>query len=364
MRIGINLIQYSGIQGLEVFAANIIRELIALDKNEIILFTNQRSSVIFNFSGSNVRVVEKKFSSLSRVRFIVYQQFGFRRALKENRIDILFCPSVAIPLFYRKAVVTVPDVAFRRFKEEASFFSSLYLRVALFSAKYFSKKIIAVSNFSRSELVDLFHIRPEKITVIYPGVPLLPEVRDQDALLKKFNIDGLYFLYVGISRPRKNILGLIDAFATFRKDHADYKLLLAGAIDTSFINVAAAIQERGMGDHIIQAGFISAEEKVALLRGARALVFPSYYEGFGLPVLEAQSEGTPVLTSTVSSLPEVAGDSALLVDPYDVEDIAHGMGSLASDVNLREELIRKGYENLKRFSGQDTARKLIEVFES
>ncbi len=144
----------------------------------------------------------------------------------------------------------------------------------------------------------------------------------------------------------------------------DWLLVIAGRKDKRFLNLETAIKEAGIESSVILTDFISQEEKVALYKRAVALTFPSYYEGFGLPVLEAQSLGVPVLNSNVSSLPEVGGSGALYVDPRSPEDIAAGMKKMAYDRALREKLIAAGYENVKRFSWDKAAEKLISIFKT
>lgn len=184
----------------------------------------------------------------------------------------------------------------------------------------------------------------------------------QAGMLEKFGIEkGKYFFSIGNTRPRKNIGGLLGAFARFSRLQ-DYKLVLAGKMDTRFMDVSTEATKLGIASHVIQTDFISDEEKVALYKGAVALAFPSYYEGFGFPVLEAQSLGVPVITSNTSSLPEVGGSQgAVYVDPYNVQSIASAMEKMVADGPLHEELIAAGRENVKRFSWDKTAKETMEV---
>lgn len=367
MKIGINLIYHTEIQGIEVFAKNLVDELIRLDKNvEFILFTNQKSTKIFNFNQNNVRIIEKKFKSLSRFNLILYQQFYFGRQLKKLNIDILFCPSVFTPLFYKNKIVVIHDCAPFRLKRECNIISRAYLKLTFFLIKLFSRKIITVSEFSKKELVDLLKIGPHKIEVIHEATPKLPEV-DYGFIEKtigKFQLNKPYFIYIGITRPRKNILGLLRAFKKFLEKHPNFLLVLAGKIDTRFLNISQEIEKLGLKKNVIQADFISSREKVALYKKAIALTFPSFYEGFGLPALEAQSLGIPVLTSNISSLPETAGKGALYINPCNVEEIAKGMEKIAFDKIHRESLVKKGFENIQRFSWEKSAEEVLKILKN
>ena len=209
-----------------------------------------------------------------------------------------------------------------------------------------------VSNFSKKELVELYKINPDKIEVIYEGVPELPEVREEfiQKTLAKFKIDRPYFLYIGNWRPRKNLLGLIEAFKLFREKGGDYLLVIGGRKDKRFLDLEKEILDNQLEGKVVLTDTLSRKETTSLYKKTEALTFPSFYEGFGLTVLEAQSLGVPVLTSNTSSLPEVAGKAALYVNPYNIEEIAKGMERIAFDEDLRKDLIQTGYENIKRFS--------------
>jgi glycosyltransferase involved in cell wall biosynthesis len=204
-----------------------------------------------------------------------------------------------------------------------------------------------------------------KIKVIYPGVQKEISVnnwREGEEILKKFNVRKPYFFYIGLIIPRKNILNLLKAFKIVNKKYPHYRLILAGYLRPELLDIGDTIKELNLQGKVQYIGPVKEKEKVVLYKNSVALVFPSLHEGFGLPVLEAQSLGVPVLTSNVTALPEVAGEGALYVDPYNVEEIAKGMERIAFDENLRKDLIQKGYENIKRFSWGKAAKELLEVF--
>ena len=183
--------------------------------------------------------------------------------------------------------------------------------------------------------------------------------------LSKFKVDRPYFLYIGNWRPRKNLPGLIKSFKIFReKAGRDYLLIIGGRKDKRFLDLEKEVKKNQLEGKVILTDFLKPEEVAALYEKARALTFPSFYEGFGLTVLEAQSSGLPVLTSNTSSLPEVAGKGALYVNPYDVEEIARGMEKIAFNGKFREDLIKRGFENIRRFSWMKSAKQLLNIFHS
>lgn len=277
-----------------------------------------------------------------------------KKDLKREGIDILYCPSVAAPIFYKRKIITIHDCAALRFKDEAGLFSRLYLKLVFLSAKYFSLGIVTISDFAKKEIIELLNIPKEKITVISEGAPFLVDIDDNilKIFLAKFNLFGQkYFFYISNLRPRKNVVGLLSAWTDFSSRHPDYSLVIAGKNDNFKLN----------SDRVIFLGIVSEEEKVALYKGSIALVFPSLYEGFGLPILEAQKLGIPVISSNSSSLPEVAGDGSLFFNPYDTKDICLSLEKIIDSSFNREDIISKGYKNIARFSWDKTALTLLKL---
>ncbi|MBL7142207.1 MAG: glycosyltransferase family 4 protein [Candidatus Pacebacteria bacterium] len=363
MRIAINLIPFSSIQGTEIFLKNIISNILKFKKNEkFFIFCTEDLPPLLNFPQlETIKIKGLKF----KYGKALYQQIGFYFLLKKYQIDFLFSPSPIAPIFYKNKIVVIHDCAYDRFFEFENLFSKTYFKIIYYSAKYFSKKIITISNFSKNELIKLYKINPNKIEVICEGVPELPGVSEDfiQKTLNKFKIDRPYFLYIGNWRPRKNLIGLIKAFKIFReKNNLDFLLVIGGKRDKRFLDLEGEIKKNQLERRVILTDILTREEVAALYKKAKMLTFPSFYEGFGLPILEAQSLGIPVLTSNISSLPEVGGNSVLYVNPYNVEEIAQGMEKITFDEKLRQALVKKGFENIKRFSWEKSAQKLIDLF--
>jgi len=365
MRIAINLIPFSSVQGVEVFAGNIISNFIKIkENNDFFVFCSENLPELLNFPQAKTIKIKKLTAKYSKA---FCQQTCFPCLCKKYKIDFLFSPSPNAPIFYKNKIVVIHDCAYDRFPEFDNLLSKIYFKTMYYGAKYFSKKIITISNFSKKELIELYKINPEKIEVIYGGVPELPGVSNDFAqkTLDKFKINKPYFLYIGNWRPRKNLPKLIESFKVFiEKNSLDFLLVIGGRKDKRFLDLEKEIQKNQLEGRLILTDFLTQEEVAVLYKRAKVLTFPSFYEGFGLPILEAQSLGIPVLTSNTSSLPEVGGEGAFYVDPYNIEEITAGMEKLTEDETLRQDLIQKGYENIKRFSWEKSAQQLLNIIHS
>jgi glycosyltransferase involved in cell wall biosynthesis len=284
------------------------------------------------------------------------------------RSDVVFAPNfVPPPTRIRRLVVTVHDLAFRRLPQSAPHGTRWWL-ARLDRALARATTVIAVSGSTRDDVVQLAQVDPDRIAVIPLGVdhrvfrPADPE--RVAAARSAHGVDGPYLLYVGGIEPRKNLPSLVAAFSRLR---GDVQLVVAGGgvawnpEGTDLLDAALASAPTGVRDRVVRTGYVSDSDKVALLTGAEVFVYPSLYEGFGLPVLEAMACGTPVVTSNVSSLPEVAGDAALLVDPADPEAIAAEVERVLSDGALRKQFVDLGLQRAKGFTWEATAARTAEV---
>ncbi len=265
----------------------------------------------------------------------------------KERPCLFFSPGYNAPLRSSTPFVfTIHDLNHLYVPENSNAFKRLFYQLFILPACYNAYKVLTVSAFSKGKILEWSSIPEEKVVVVGNGVdekfsPTGP----------KYNPGFPYLLYIGNRKPHKNINRLLKAFA-WSGLSKDLKLLISGKPDAKTIKL---IKQLNLNDEVFFAGLIDDNKLPDFYRGAIAFVFPSLYEGFGLPPLEAMACGTPVLTSNVTSIPEVVGDAALTVDPYDVEAIAHGIKRLTEDGELRAELSRRGIARSKMFTWDKTA---------
>jgi glycosyltransferase involved in cell wall biosynthesis len=280
--------------------------------------------------------------------------------------DALFVPAHVLPLIRPHiSLVTIHDLGYLHFPRAHPWPQRLYLDLSTRWSAHVATHIIAVSEATKADLVSHYRTPPDKITVAYHGCDeALGPVRDPariEAAKAHYTITGDYFLYLGTLQPRKNLARIIDAFASIESKAT---LVLAGKHGWLYSDLFDQVRHLGLENRVLFPGYVRDEDKAALLSGALAFVFPSLYEGFGLPALEAQACGCPVITSTTSSLPEVATeDAALLVDPQDTTAIACAMQRTASDPTLRKTLAERGLVNVRRFSWITCAQIVLDAIE-
>ncbi len=289
--------------------------------------------------------------------------------LMQRRPDVLFVPSHVLPLLHpRRSVVTVHDLGYRLFPETHRPLDRAYLDLSTrFNARS-AAAVLADSQATKEDLVRFTGVAAARVTVVHLGrdETLAPE-QDPGRLAEvqqRLGIQQPYVLYVGTLQPRKNLVRLVDAFAAARQQHPELILVLAGRRGWLADPIFRRVEALGLHDAVRFPGYVADADLPALLSGALCFAFPSLHEGFGFPVLEAQACGAPVLAANTSSLPEVAGDGALLVDPLDTDAIAAGLLRLAGDRALRDRLRAAGFANLHRFSWQRCARETLAVLEA
>jgi len=278
----------------------------------------------------------------------------------------LFVPAHVLPLVCRvPAVVTVHDLGYRHYPQAHRPLDRRYLEWTTRRHTRVARHIIADSLATKADLVKFYQADARRISVVYLGrdekLAPVTAAGQIEAVKNRYQINGDYLLYLGTLHPRKNLVRLIEAFAAARPQFPALKLVIAGQKGWLYAEIFARVQALGLAGQVVFPGFVANADKPALLSGALAYVFPSLYEGFGLPVLEAMACGAPVLTSTASSLPEVAGEAALLVDPTNPAQIAAGLAELAGNPALRQQLAARGFEQIKKFSWDAAAAQVLKI---
>lgn len=352
------------IGGVKQYIYDISRALVKVDKeNNYFLFYNDRKFINTCPEAEEVVFpVKNKF---------LYDHYFFPRLLKKYPIDVLFCPKCVIPLGINiKSVVTIHDLLYfplpdkYNFKEY-KFLDTMYMRFFIPRSIRKAAHIIADSENTKNDIIALFNTPPTKISVVHLGVSSFVtkdiKTNEVEAILNRFSIKKPFIFYSGTATRRKNLPVLIKALGSI-KDKIPHLLVITGGGTEKNIPLKKIIEENRLTDRVRILGTVSLDVLLALYKGADMFVFPSLYEGFGLPVLEAMALGCPVICSNASSLPEVAGDAALLFDPNDVEQLAHHLLTLASNVALRNTLIEKGKARAKLFTWEKAAKKLVNIF--
>ncbi len=282
--------------------------------------------------------------------------------LKKIKPDYFLSPDGYLCLKSKtKQIPVIHDLAFEHYPKDIPNLVAKYYRY--FFPKFAQKAthIFTVSEFSKKDINQTYNINPEKISVVGNAYPAR-EIKADYSLLNQIVNNQPYFFYLGAIHPRKNILRLIKAFELFKKDNPNnYKLILAGRMAWLSDALNKYVQNSDFSADIIFTGKISDEQATAFYRNARALTYIPYFEGFGLPILEAYNQNCPVISSISSSMPEVAGNAALLVNPTDVESIALAMKDIAFDDQLRMDLINEIPAQLAKYSWEKTVQKMEEV---
>lgn len=299
-----------------------------------------------------------------------WMQTRFAWEMFRVKPEKLFLPIQAAPTFFPSSVevtATIHDLAFKRFPETFPFLDRLKLNFMLSTVVRQADKLIAVSDSTKKDLLEFFpHLPESKIKVIHHGFDQQffgSRVSDNDLTntLRQYQlVRGKYILYVGALQPRKNLVRLIQAFEIMKKECPDAKLVLAGEVAWLSEGILATREKSVYREDISILGRVRFEELRALYQGARFFVFPSLYEGFGLPLLEAFASETPVLTANNSSLTEVADNGALYCDAFKAEDIAEKMKQFWQDEALRDSFIQKGRARLSYFSWDKCAKETLE----
>jgi glycosyltransferase involved in cell wall biosynthesis len=280
-------------------------------------------------------------------------------------VDLFHATDHLLPYFRRiKSVFTLHDLIFLFHPETHKPLNRWFLTLMMPRFLRAADAVIAVSECTKRDAIRFYRIPEEKISVIYEGVN--PRFRPADpetiaAVRARYNLPEHFILYVGTIEPRKNLTALLEAFHHLLATH-DLRLVIVGKKGWLYEGFFRRLRELGLGDRVIFTGYVPDEDLPAIYSAADLFVFPSLYEGFGLPVLEAMACGTPVICSNTSSLPEVAGDAAFLVDPTDVCSLAGAMEQALTDEHLRSELMAKGLERARWFTWEKAAAKTLEVY--
>jgi glycosyltransferase involved in cell wall biosynthesis len=339
--------------GIGTYIRNTLRGLSRLDhETEYIVLCRPADVEGALELGANFRPVAEPAKPYS-----IGEQVRIPVSLVRERVHLLHEPHYVLPPATRcRSVVTIHDCIHLMFPQYLPGpFARLYARVSMWSAVRTSDRILTVSESSKRDILRFFDVPPDKVEVIYNAIDerfmTAPDEERMDLIRQRYQLDHPFLLYVGNIKPHKNLERLIDAFARARAAGLDdLRLVIIGDELSKYPALRQAVHRHRVDKLVRFLGFQPYDTVAAFYRLARAFAFPSLYEGFGLPPLEAMACGTPVITSNVSSLPEIAGGAALLVDPYDPASIADAIMRAVTDEPLRESLAQRGLARAREFS--------------
>lgn len=370
--------------GVEQYTLNLLLALLEIDKrNEYVLFFNSAKPPRFDFSifekYPNVKI--KQFRIPNKILNLSFWYLGWPNIDRLcGGADAVFLPNVAFygVSRYTNLILTVHDLSFERYPEHFGWKRRLW-HTFINPRKICRRadKIIAVSNSTKNDVISLYKIYPRRVEVIHSAADDKFRVinRNDENLIKvkeKYDLPYKFVLYLGTIEPRKNIIGLIRAFdqlqievhKTGNEEIKKYALVIAGSRGWMSEKIKEERKKARFRKHIIMLKYVREKDKQYLYNLASLFVYPSFFEGFGFPPLEAMKCGVPVIAANNSSLPEVVGDGGILVDPDKPDEIYQAMKEIILDRDLREKLIKKGLEKAKEFDWKKTAEKTLAVLNS
>ena len=371
MRIAINtrLLLKNQLEGIGWFTMETMKRITqGHPEHEFIFIFDRKFSSDFIFS-DNIVPVTIAPPARHPVLFYLWFEYSIPYVLKKYKADMFLSPDGYLSL--RTGIpqlAVIHDISFRHRPEDLPWLKSRYYNYFFPRFAHKATRIATVSNYSKNDIAGSFGIDLSKIDVVYDGVSedFKPtSSQEQDFIRQKYTGGASYFLYVGALHPRKNIASLLQAFNIFKRRTAGQeKLLVVGGEMHKTSEIFDILEELPFKKDIIFTGRLSETELVKVYGAALALTYVPYFEGFGMPIVEAMSAGVPVICSNTTSMPEVGGDAVLSVDPYNIDLIAEAMNKLATDDNMRQKLIQKGFDQKMKFSWDETSMLLWKSIEN
>ncbi|BAO75970.1 glycosyltransferase family 4 protein [Winogradskyella sp. PG-2] len=377
MRIGIEAQRLFRLQkhGMERVALELIKNLQVLDKeNEYFIFVKPDVDNKVISSTDNFHIVEVEGGA-----YPIWEQFKLPKLAKAYNCDVLHCTSNTAPLALKiPLVTTLHDIIFKersvleQLTSSASWYQkigNLYRRLIVNSIVKKSERLITVSNFERQNISKIYKLDNNKIQTVYNGVneyfKAVIDNKTKAKVKQKYNLPEHFLLHLGNTDPRKNTARVLKAFYMYIYEFTeDLKLVLVGLNQAKLSTILKSIDlEKELSDKIILTGYVADKDLPVLFGLSELFLFPSLREGFGIPIIEAMACGTPVITSNTSSMPEVAGDAACLVNPNSTENIYEAIVKVRSDKNYKEQLTEKGFTRYTKFTWENTAKKVLGIYQ-
>lgn len=359
--------------GVGWYTYNIIKEISRLKKG------NDLIGCVFNFNGRNdlslqLNDIDIELDTCKFFPYSIYTRLWdfipvMYNSLFTKKVDIYhFFNFVVPPRINGKVIVTVHDMVYKRFPETMSKANLKRLDKNLQRSVNRADIVVTVSENSKKEIIEYLDVSEDKVRVIPNGVDADIykknfSTEELDRVRKKYNLPNRFILYLGTLEPRKNIEAIVEGFALYRRHGGDLKLVIAGKKGWMYDSIFERVKGHSLENEVIFTGYVDENDKPCIYKMCQLFIFPSFYEGFGIPVIEAMAAGVPVITSNTSSLPEVAGDAAVLVAPDDVNMMEDSIAKIISDDMFRKELILKGKKQCEKFSWKKSAEELLRIYE-
>jgi len=333
--------------------------------HEIYLLCNKDNMGLLSFN-KHKKVCCGKLTQIRPTR-LFWEQSLLPLYLGRLKIDVLHSPVFVSPLFLSCfSVVTIFDTTLFSFPKQHTIIKRLYFTKFIPHTVKKAARIITISESSKKDIVNILKVKPERVIVTYMGVDhkvFYPTSGASQKIERKYGIASPFILYVGKIEPRKNLASLVKAYHRIRSHYRSWKLVIAGSKGWGFQEVFATVAKLGLESEVLFTGYVPEEDLPCLYSAAELFVYPSSYEGFGIPLLEAMACGTPVITSNISSLPEVVGDAGILVNPTDIDELAFAIQSVLNSESLQKDMKFKGLKRAKLFTWEETARRTLQVYE-
>lgn len=360
--------------GMDMVALELIRELQQTDKvNEYIIFVAPDEDDKVIAETANFKIVQLKGGS-----YPFWEQIALPRAAEKYGCDILHCTSNTAPVFCKvPIVVTLHDIIYMETSawkimtgkgSNYQKFGNVYRRLVVPPVMKKAKKIITVSNFEKETISSYFKMKQDnRLVTVYNGVSTyfkpVTDAAQLKAVKEKYKLPGLFFFFLGNTHPKKNTAGTLKAFADFiEQTGSEAKLVMIDYDRTELEKLLAAIGSPSLISRIVLTGYINNTDLPAIYSQCRLFLYPSLRESFGIPIIEAMASGAPVITSNTSSMPEVAGKAALIIDPFNTSTLTDAMKKICNDEPLRQQLISEGLVQAGKFSWKQMAQQVLELY--
>jgi glycosyltransferase involved in cell wall biosynthesis len=361
------ILDYEG-YGVQTHLMGLLKAISKTDhKHKLVIFMGPNQKADLSFLRHRFELVRFGPSPKTPIGRMIWDHISVGRVCQQMKIDALYAPAHIKPaLINCPTVVFVPDMIYHLFPEQWSWSDRFYFTQAVNRLTSRAQSLIALSENTRKDLLSKLRVPSDRIKVVYPGVPegFMPKPpQETEYIRSKYGLEKPFLLYVGSFHPRKNVPAIISAFECLA-DKNPHDLVLVGSPVWHISEMKSRIENSSFSSRIRSIGLVPRSELPCFYNQASIFIFPSLYEGFGFPVLEALACGCPTVTSNVSSLPEVAGEAAILIDPFDIQEISNAIMDILIDDSLKDELKQRSIIQAMKFSWVETATQTINILTS